>query len=388
LRLYFDLAADPCSFQVFLRVLEYYSGILFLTTNRIGDFDEAFSSRIHMSLDYPPLDEEKTLNVFQVNLDLIKKRFIKQGRSITFDVSAVMDFARDHYRNHKHNRWNGRQIRNACQTALALAEFDALGGTLEIEGEVDKSMAVELQQKYFKTVQKAYLAFDKYLGDIQGAQGDNRAIDLKFRARTDTEKQDNRNAFMQHEGTRSGAGQQNLYPEYPHTQRSSSNLSHSNFGLQGDPLDQGHTPATSNANMPRSRGHEHYQSQPAPMQSYEGQGRSGPMSGREVYDRSPEGSQQYPTNHRFSQGGQRGQRFGSPQVSNRIIPSVEDERYPSPSYDDSPRPYRGAQRQPQGYNYDNPDDGGFAQNPTPPTQGPSSYNPDPSFRPRRDDAGN
>lgn len=36
--------------SVFLRMLEYYKGILFLTTNRIGTFDEAFKSRIHLSL--------------------------------------------------------------------------------------------------------------------------------------------------------------------------------------------------------------------------------------------------------------------------------------------------------------------------------------------------
>jgi hypothetical protein len=36
--------------SVFLRVLEYYSGILFLTTNRVGTIDEAFKSRIHISL--------------------------------------------------------------------------------------------------------------------------------------------------------------------------------------------------------------------------------------------------------------------------------------------------------------------------------------------------
>lgn len=36
--------------SVFLRMLEYYKGILFLTTNRIGTFDEAFKSRIHISL--------------------------------------------------------------------------------------------------------------------------------------------------------------------------------------------------------------------------------------------------------------------------------------------------------------------------------------------------
>lgn len=46
--------------SVFLRVLEYYSGILFLTTNRIGTFDPAFRSRIHMSLFYPRLSIRTT----------------------------------------------------------------------------------------------------------------------------------------------------------------------------------------------------------------------------------------------------------------------------------------------------------------------------------------
>lgn len=38
--------------SVFLRVLEYYNGLLFLTTNRVGAVDEAFKSRIHLSLYY------------------------------------------------------------------------------------------------------------------------------------------------------------------------------------------------------------------------------------------------------------------------------------------------------------------------------------------------
>ena len=41
---------------VFLRQLEYYAGILFLTTNRLGGIDEAFKSRIHISLRYPSVD--------------------------------------------------------------------------------------------------------------------------------------------------------------------------------------------------------------------------------------------------------------------------------------------------------------------------------------------
>jgi len=41
--------------SIFLRVLEYYEGIMFLTTNRVNIFDAAFQSRIHISLDYSEL---------------------------------------------------------------------------------------------------------------------------------------------------------------------------------------------------------------------------------------------------------------------------------------------------------------------------------------------
>ncbi|KAI5803959.1 hypothetical protein DFH27DRAFT_481046 [Peziza echinospora] len=169
---------------VFLRLLEYYSGILFLTTNRIGDFDEAFASRIHMSLFYPELNESKTRKIFKLNLDIIQERFDQQNRKITYDISSIEDFAEQHFRDHKYSRWNGRQIRNLCQTALALAEFDAHDSA--IHGNVDADKVISLQIKYFKQVQKTYLEFGQYLGDIRGTQGDRRAIDFGMRAKTDT----------------------------------------------------------------------------------------------------------------------------------------------------------------------------------------------------------
>ncbi|KDQ49901.1 hypothetical protein JAAARDRAFT_612428 [Jaapia argillacea MUCL 33604] len=42
--------------SVALRVLEYHRGVLFLTTNRIGSFDEAFMSRFSIGIKYPELD--------------------------------------------------------------------------------------------------------------------------------------------------------------------------------------------------------------------------------------------------------------------------------------------------------------------------------------------
>ncbi|KAK7994126.1 Mss4-like protein [Apiospora arundinis] len=170
---------------VFLRVLEYYTGILFLTTNRIGDFDEAFASRIHMSLYYPELDEMKTKKVFKLNMDLIQERFERQGRRVSYDMSSMLNFAEQHYREHQlYNRWNGRQIRNACQTALALAEYDSHGGRIIQDDEAEDNTLVELQLRHFQLVQKAYLDFGCYLGDIRGTQGDRRAFDYNLRAKS------------------------------------------------------------------------------------------------------------------------------------------------------------------------------------------------------------
>lgn len=51
--------------SVFLRLLEYYQGILFLTTNRVGTFDEAFQSRIHMGIRYEDLTPKARKEIWQ-----------------------------------------------------------------------------------------------------------------------------------------------------------------------------------------------------------------------------------------------------------------------------------------------------------------------------------
>ncbi|KAH8900336.1 P-loop containing nucleoside triphosphate hydrolase protein [Thozetella sp. PMI_491] len=48
-----------------LRLLEYHTGIVILTTNRIIDFDAAFHSRIHVSLEYKALSEAEKMAVWR-----------------------------------------------------------------------------------------------------------------------------------------------------------------------------------------------------------------------------------------------------------------------------------------------------------------------------------
>ncbi|KAK4169596.1 hypothetical protein QBC43DRAFT_354874 [Cladorrhinum sp. PSN259] len=176
--------------SVFLRVLEYYTGVLFLTTNRIGDFDEAFASRIHISLYYPQLDLNSTLEIFELNLDGIESRLLEKGSGNNFksdiriDRNEILKFADDYFMNpaHKDAKWNGRQIRNACQTALALAEFRAHERRTHKANHAASEIAVHLKVKDFKTVADAYLEFINYLNTLHGFDAEQLATKIKIRA--------------------------------------------------------------------------------------------------------------------------------------------------------------------------------------------------------------
>lgn len=50
--------------SVFLRKLEYFQGIMFLTTNRIKTFDEAIISRVHFPLRFDNLDAQARKNIW------------------------------------------------------------------------------------------------------------------------------------------------------------------------------------------------------------------------------------------------------------------------------------------------------------------------------------
>ncbi|KAL8351071.1 hypothetical protein RB601_000793 [Gaeumannomyces tritici] len=136
--------------SVFLRVLEYYSGILFLTTNRVGHLDEAFKSRIHVSLYYPPLTIQQTVAIFDVNirqLEMIeaeKQRLMSEEGSVVpkrpkmiIDKANLRQYAEWHWRAHEQwERWNGRQIRNAFQIAYSLAHSPENRPAMDGQGRV------------------------------------------------------------------------------------------------------------------------------------------------------------------------------------------------------------------------------------------------------------
>ncbi|KAK2598615.1 hypothetical protein N8I77_012011 [Diaporthe amygdali] len=162
--------------SVFLRVLEYYNGLLFLTTNRVGTIDEAFKSRIHLSLYYPPLDLTQTREIFRLNIN--KLRDIERQRSeltakpeLIIKEDDIIRFAEEHYNNPVDSlgRWNGRQIRNAFQIASGLAYYHfATQSQASSSPEDNLQGAPILDSSLFKKVQHATQNFDKYMRETRG----------------------------------------------------------------------------------------------------------------------------------------------------------------------------------------------------------------------------
>lgn len=100
--------------SVLLRVLEYYDGIMILTTNRINSLDVAVQSRIHLAVRYDDLKKEQKKAIFMQNLDKLPKDSVKDRSAIDNWIEEAGCEA----------ELNGRQIRNVVSAALAVACSD------------------------------------------------------------------------------------------------------------------------------------------------------------------------------------------------------------------------------------------------------------------------
>ncbi|KAH9204344.1 P-loop containing nucleoside triphosphate hydrolase protein, partial [Leptodontidium sp. 2 PMI_412] len=96
--------------SMFLKVLEYYEGILMLTTNRIKTFDVAVQSRVNLGIQFPDMDEEEQKRVFRV--------FLNQISEEDKDAASIENWLQSEYDDLK---YNARQIRNIMSSAMDLA---------------------------------------------------------------------------------------------------------------------------------------------------------------------------------------------------------------------------------------------------------------------------
>ncbi|KAK8101897.1 hypothetical protein PG999_012271 [Apiospora kogelbergensis] len=169
--------------SVFLRTLEYYSGILFLTSNREGSIDEAFKSRIHMAFHYKRINKQGNVKIWENMLTRIEENNNGSDKRlpIKFDREKLIAWAKRHFDKHDldssedpkaSGTWNGRQIRNAFQTAIALAAYERLedikkhNKTPEQALKKVKWRKIELKPSHFKQVEGVVGDFQRYLNSF------------------------------------------------------------------------------------------------------------------------------------------------------------------------------------------------------------------------------
>jgi len=90
----------------FLRELEYYPSLLFLTTNRERVLDPAIYSRIHLTINYPALDKDSRMAIWKTFLER------EDNATVTPDeLERLADL-----------EINGRRIKNITKTARIMAK--------------------------------------------------------------------------------------------------------------------------------------------------------------------------------------------------------------------------------------------------------------------------
>jgi hypothetical protein len=91
--------------SIFLRLLEYHQGIIFLTTNRANDIDKAFHSRITLTIGYKALDNQKRSQIWSTLLNAAK---------ISLSNQEIQLLGND-------TQMNGREIKNAIRISQCMA---------------------------------------------------------------------------------------------------------------------------------------------------------------------------------------------------------------------------------------------------------------------------
>ncbi|KAK8065170.1 hypothetical protein PG997_011917 [Apiospora hydei] len=196
--------------SVFLRRLEYYSGILFLTTNIVGLIDEAFKSRIHVALRYDTIDYDATERIWQNLLRRIKRDNRNVEVKITFEEEELLDFAMEHFERHEKDEstWNARQIRNAFSTAIAMGQFDRLERIRREEMSPDEVLAsgnrslmtIHLTKRNFLKIADIADDFEHYINAVRGddawnALNNQQRDDFFMQQRTPPRKRYNRPTY-------------------------------------------------------------------------------------------------------------------------------------------------------------------------------------------------
>ncbi|KAL9629700.1 MAG: hypothetical protein Q9204_005125, partial [Flavoplaca sp. TL-2023a] len=99
-----------------LRALEYFKGILIMTTNRVMTFDVAMFSRCHYAVNFKSLTLKQEQDIWQGYI----KQLTPQNSAGKVEIESwIQDILRKH-----RSSLSGREIRNVFTTAQTLAQAE------------------------------------------------------------------------------------------------------------------------------------------------------------------------------------------------------------------------------------------------------------------------
>ncbi|KAJ3467742.1 hypothetical protein MRS44_005306 [Fusarium solani] len=172
----------------FLRSMEYFPGLLFLTSNGIGLFDEAVMSRIHLAVQYErPTDAERT-EIWRKLFDKLEQdqesgfgsTSQKDGSTIKPTIivrSTARDVVLSKEQYATNLKLNGRDIRNLLLSAISLARHRGLKEV--VDG--NPLTRIEVTAKDLETVLKNKEQFNDHYKEATGCYPDEMAAQKYFR---------------------------------------------------------------------------------------------------------------------------------------------------------------------------------------------------------------
>ncbi|RYP17984.1 hypothetical protein DL765_004203 [Monosporascus sp. GIB2] len=127
---------------ILLRVLEYFQGIIIMTTNRITGIDVAVLSRMSLCVRYKGLTPEQGEAIFKYFLDRIPPELI-------YERGSIDEFIKESDLWHG---FNGRQIRNVVSTALSVAQYEAQNPSPLVSEELRRNAAGQLMHRHLNEI--------------------------------------------------------------------------------------------------------------------------------------------------------------------------------------------------------------------------------------------
>ena len=135
-----------------LRLLEYFSGILILTTNRVRSIDYAIMSRIGYAIKFPPLDIKYQRDIF---LGFVNQAKRKKPRVITDKEAQGLGELAKNFK--PKDNLNGRDIRTMFTTAQLRGKGTLTKDAMKEMIEQQTSFKDDMHDLYIRTEKDAVI---------------------------------------------------------------------------------------------------------------------------------------------------------------------------------------------------------------------------------------